>query len=230
LKWFGLSRVWSFEGARLIAVPSATTKRWALALEVIVKPTREHATNNQQTYFVSSQAWQRRPLFRKERWAKLFLETLFHYRKSAYLLHEFVLMPDHFHLLITPKLSLERAVQFIKGGFSYKARKELQSNLEVWQQGFTDHHIRSWADYQNHVGYIFGNPLEKHLVSSPQEYPYSSIQAEFQKDAVPQWLKPHDLNDSDGTAEAVPLQSKDIPAARADILRRLSHRGTNIPK
>jgi len=35
--------------------------------------------------------------------AKLFLEVLLHYRQQGkYLLHEFVLMPDHFHLLITP--------------------------------------------------------------------------------------------------------------------------------
>ncbi|MCI0350014.1 MAG: transposase [Acidobacteriales bacterium] len=177
-----------------------------------MKPAREHATNNQQTYFVSSQTWQRRLLFRKERWAGLFLETLYHYRQSAYPLHEFVLMPDHFHLLITPKLSLERAVQYIKGGFSYRAKHELRSNLEVWQQGFTDHRVRCWADYVNHVRYIHENPLEKRLVTSAQDYRYSSIHAEFEKDAVPQRLKPDDFNTFYGTAEAVPLQSTDSQA------------------
>jgi putative transposase len=34
-------------------------------------------------------------------------------------------MPDHFHLLVTPTETLERALQLIKGGFSYRARKEL---------------------------------------------------------------------------------------------------------
>jgi len=34
-------------------------------------------------------------------------------------------MPDHFHLLITPahEVSLEKAVQLIKGGFSFRAKK-----------------------------------------------------------------------------------------------------------
>jgi len=181
-----------------------------------LKPHREHATHNQQTYFVSSQTWQRRLLFRKERWAKLFLETLYHYRQSAYLLHEFVLMPDHFHLLITPKLSLERAVQYIKGGFSYRAKHELRSNLEVWQQGFTDHRVRCWADYVNHVRYIYDNPLEKGLVTSAQDYPYSSIRAEFEKDAVPQRLKPEPYEVSNGTAEAVPLQNEHPQGRRSD--------------
>jgi hypothetical protein len=56
-----------------------------------MRPTREHATHNQQTYFVSSQTWGRRQLFKNERWAKLFLDTLYHYRGTAFLLHEFVL-------------------------------------------------------------------------------------------------------------------------------------------
>jgi len=33
-------------------------------------------------------------------------------------------MPDHFHLLITPRESLERAMQLIKGGFSFRAKRE----------------------------------------------------------------------------------------------------------
>ena len=52
------------------------------------------------------------------RTAQLFVGVLQHYRlQEKYLLHQFVLMPDHFHLLITPALTLERAMQLIKGGF-----------------------------------------------------------------------------------------------------------------
>ena len=61
------------------------------------------ATGNGQTYFVTSNTAERKPFFRHERWAKLFLETLYGYRPERYLsLHGFVLMPDHFHVLITP--------------------------------------------------------------------------------------------------------------------------------
>lgn len=172
-----------------------------------MKPVREHATHNQQTYFVSSQTWGRRVLFRNERWAKLFIETLYHYRTSAYLLHEFVLMPEHFHVVITPSSSLEKAVQFLKGGFSYRAKKELQSNLEVWQEGFSDHRIRDWDDYQKHAQYIYNNPVKRRLVFSPQEYPYSSIHSGFEKDPVPQRLKPLDLKGLNGTPKGVPLQN-----------------------
>ena len=81
-----------------------------------MKPTRVH---NFGTYFVTAATWERRSLFGSDPWAKLFLKTLYEYRATGkYLLHEFVLMPDHFHLITTPlDVPLERALQFIKGGF-----------------------------------------------------------------------------------------------------------------
>src|SRR5260370_13932938 len=85
----------------------------ALAAEVTVRPNREPATNNRQTYFVSSQAMGRKRLFQVKRWADLFVETLIHYRdEQALQLHCFVLMPDHFHAIITPHDSLEKAMQY----------------------------------------------------------------------------------------------------------------------
>src|SRR5439155_10930581 len=77
-------------------------------------------------YFITASTFQKQSLFQSERMAQLFLEVLLHYRKQGkYLIHEFVLMPNHFHLLITPLETLERALQLIKGGFSHRARKEL---------------------------------------------------------------------------------------------------------
>jgi REP element-mobilizing transposase RayT len=61
--------------------------------------------------------------------AGLLINTLSHYRGAQkYLLHEFVVMPDHIHLMFTPcGITLERAMQFVKGGISYRAKKELGS-------------------------------------------------------------------------------------------------------
>src|SRR2546423_15441147 len=139
-----------------------------------MKPKREHATNNGQTYMVTSTTWNRSGHFRNERWARLLIDTLYHYRGTAYLLHEFVVMPDHIHVLMTPEASLERAVQFIKGGFSFRAKKEIGSNLEVWQKGFSDHRIRDARGYAEHVLYIRHNPVRAHLCVNAAEFPYSS--------------------------------------------------------
>ncbi len=143
-----------------------------------MKPQREHATNNAQTYMVTSSTLERRSLFQAEPWARLVIDTLYHYRGTAYFLHEFVIMPDHFHALITPQTSLEKAVQFIKGGFSYRAKKELGSHMEIWQKGFQDHRIRDAGDYVVHVAYIRNNPVQGALMLRVRgEFQYSSAHA-----------------------------------------------------
>ncbi len=172
-----------------------------------MRPKREHATNYGQTYMVTSETWGRRALFRAEPWARLFVDTLYHYRGSAYLLHEFVVMPDHVHLLVTPLTGLERAVQFIKGGFSYRAKKELGSNLEIWQTGFSDHRIRDAEDYAQHVEYIRQNPVRKRLVEKAEEFAFSSDFFGFELDDIPQGLKPQDSKTSSGAPEGAPLQN-----------------------
>ncbi len=81
-------------------------------------------------------------------------------------------MPDHFHALITPApdVSLEKAMQFIKGGFSFR----LKSKLDVWMRGFNESQIRTMEKFINGVRYIEGNPVLRGLVSEPQAYPFSS--------------------------------------------------------
>ena len=156
---------------------------------------------------ITTETWQRRALFRNESWAKLLVDTLYHYRGSAYLLHEFVIMPEHIHVLITPTTSVEKAVQFIKGGFSYRAKKELCSDMEIWQIGFQDHRIRDATDYDVHVDYIRKNPVRESLCDRAEEYPYSSAHVGFALDEVPQGLKPLALGVAAGAPEGAPLQS-----------------------
>src|SRR5271154_4516619 len=107
------------------------------------------------TYFITTATHNRRRLFQVERNAALLLETIDHYRAS-YLLHAYVVMPDHLHLLITPTdITIERAMQLVKGGFSHR----LASKLPVWQRGFTDHRIRDAEDFTTRQTYIHQNPV-----------------------------------------------------------------------
>lgn len=58
-------------------------------------------------------------LFVSDSFCDVFVRALLRYRDAgAYALHDFVLMPDHFHILLTPARdkTLERVVQYIKGG------------------------------------------------------------------------------------------------------------------
>ena len=145
------------------------------------------------SYFITAATFQKHSLFQSARMAGLFLDVLFYYRsQQKYLLHEFVVMPDHFHLLITPTMTLERALQLIKGGFSFRAKKELGFGGEIWEKSFYDRRVRDWEEYCAFRRYIHLNPVKKGLTVMPAEYLYSSARSGMVLDAAPQRLKPSD--------------------------------------
>ena len=136
------------------------------------------------TYFVTFITWQRRRLFVIEPYVRLFLKTLYSYRRQGrFQLHAFVLMPEHVHLLPTPTsdVTLERAIQLIKRGYSRVFGLEFRAQ-EVWQRGFTDHRIRDAEDFARHREYIHQNPVKRGLVASTTEYRYSSAYPGFKLD------------------------------------------------
>lgn len=133
-----------------------------------------------------------RALFQSSQIARLFLRVLYDYRaKGKYALHEFVLMPTHFHLLVTPAedSTLERTMQLIKGGFSYFLGKELGGNRAVWQRGYVDHRVRDRADYMNHRVYIHQNPVKARFCEVAEQYPYNSAAVGFELDPPPDDLR-----------------------------------------
>ena len=139
------------------------------------------------TYFVNFTTFQRRRLFVVENYTRLFLKTLYGYRRQGkFALHAFVVMPDHVHLLITPahEVTIERAVQLIKGGYSHAVGVET-SRREIWQKGFTDHRIRDANDFAGHRLYIHKNPVVARLVANECEYRYCSAFPGFRLDP---WL------------------------------------------
>ncbi len=84
-------------------------------------------------------------------------------------------MPDHFHVIITPKdIPLERAVQYIKGGFSHRYNAEKKLKLQIWQRGYTDHRIRDANDFEARKRYIEQNPVVRGIAESVSSFPYSS--------------------------------------------------------
>src|ERR1700677_151586 len=144
------------------------------------------------TFFVSSTTDGRRALLQSDRMAQLLVDVLAeNRRKGRFLLHEFVIMPNHFHLLLTPAadIPLEKAVQFIKGGFSFRAKREFQFPFEIWQESFVNHRIRDAEDYKHHRTYIWENPVRAGLCERPELFAWSSTSLATELDAPPPGLK-----------------------------------------
>jgi putative transposase len=131
------------------------------------------APQETRTYLVTAVTAQRRSLFQVTATAELLERTLLDYHgQGKFLLHAFVIMPDHFHALITPApdVSLEKAMQFIKGGFSFR----LKSKLDVWMRSFNESQISTEEKFMSCVRYVEENPVRKGLVAAAGEYAFSS--------------------------------------------------------
>jgi putative transposase len=131
------------------------------------------APQETRTYFLTAVTAQRRRLFQVTANAALLQQTILDYRcQGRFLLHAFVIMPDHFHALLTPApgVSLEKAMQFIKGGFSFR----LKSKLDVWVRSFNESQIMSAEKFVSCVRYIEENPVRRGLASTPEAFQFSS--------------------------------------------------------
>jgi putative transposase len=170
----------------------------ALAPEAMSRPT--HRIKQPGAYFINSETWQRHPIFQKELNANVLIEMLLEYRQQgAYRLHDFVVMPDHMHLILTPgpQTSLEKAMQLIKGGSSHRIGKESGGGIPVWQPGFRDHWIRSMEDYLRCRAYIHENPVKAGMAEKPEAYLFSSANGKFDLDPYPSGAKAPDKNAAD---------------------------------
>jgi putative transposase len=146
------------------------------------------------TYFITASACDKSHLLQSDRVASLLVEVLYHYHEhEKYLLHEFVVMPNHFHLLITPAESLERSLQLIKGGFSFRAKRELKFEGKIWQSSYYDRRVRDSSEYEKIKRYIRQNPVRARLVENAEDYPFSSANLRWSLDEAPQRLKPLEI-------------------------------------
>jgi putative transposase len=117
---------------------------------------------------------------------------------------DFVIMPDHFHLLIKldGSMSIEKAMQLIKGRFSYRLKRETGYAGEVWQHGFSEVRVGDERSRPQYRRYIAENPLKAGLCEAPEEYPYCF--SYLAKKKSEQRLKPSSFSDGCGTPKTVP--------------------------
>ena len=118
---------------------------------------------------------------------------MFRYRDEGKLLvHAFVVMPNHVHLLLSvPEgLILERVMQFVKGGFSRKAGIQFGIQPPIWQKSFVDRRVRDAAECARFADYIHQNPVKAALVETAARYQYSSLNPTYWMNELPQRLNP----------------------------------------
>jgi putative transposase len=137
-------------------------------------------------FFVTTGTAGGRSLFQTDRMAGLFIDVLRSYMRSRkFTVHDFVVMPDHVHILMTlpGDLSVEKAMQLIKGGFSFRAGRELGFRGEIWQRGLSDVVVADAQSEERHRAYINQNPVKAGFATTADEFPFGSAFLKKQKRA-----------------------------------------------
>ena len=135
-------------------------------------------------------------LLQSERNASLLIDVLRSLvSERAFKLHDFVIMPDHLHSLLTVdgQTTIEKAMQLVKGRFSFRLSKEYRFTGDVWQRGFSEVQVLGRGSFERHRTYIAENPVKAGLVASPNQYPFSYGFLVNLKSL--QGLKPNQVND-----------------------------------
>jgi putative transposase len=130
---------------------------------------------------------QRKRLFQVTANAELFMETVQENRtKGRFELYAFVVMPDHVHLLLTPAaaVSLEKAAQYVKGGFSFR----LKSGMDVWERGYDSRRITDAEHFDVCRRYVEENPVRARMVASARGYRFGSSGRIDLVDPRPSWF------------------------------------------
>src|SRR5262245_14155737 len=143
--------------------------------------------------FVNASCEHRLPLLGNPAIRDLFVRCLCGaHKRFGFELFAWVVMPKHFHLLARPRDEepLARALKSIKLAVAERViarwreidapilRKILNpdSTPRFWLKGGGfDRNVRSKAEFVREVHYIHHNPVERKLVTSPEQWRWSSV-------------------------------------------------------
>jgi REP element-mobilizing transposase RayT len=94
---------------------------------------------------------------------------------TQYELGAYVVMPNHVHNLLLPKISPSRLMQSLKGVTARDANRILGRTGETfWQAESYDHWVRDEKEWRRIAAYIEDNPVKAGLVSLAEDYKWSS--------------------------------------------------------
>ena len=88
------------------------------------------------------------------------VEALHYYDGTEYVLHAFVIMPNHVHLLLSPlgKLPINTIIGQVKSYSGHKIKKQLNCKDNIWQSNMFDRIVRNGDDFEKIMKYIEENP------------------------------------------------------------------------
>lgn len=100
-----------------------------------------------------------------------------------YWLLAFVVMPDHIHLVMKPRLkAIDSCVGSLKGASAREVNRMEGLIGSIWQPGYIARPIESSAVLSREIEYLENNPVRAGLAYSPTEYRFSSAAISYALD------------------------------------------------
>jgi putative transposase len=158
---------------------------------------------------------------------EVFLELLRRaVRRHPVEVHGYVLMSNHFHLLVTPRSAdgLPRFMKEVDGSYVYYFNREHHRIGTLWNGRYRGIPIDNVAYLLTCIRYIEQNPVRARMVRVPDAYRWSSYAAHaFGR--WPEWLTAHRVYEDLGTTPQVrqvayrQLCSTPLPNDHLSLLR-----------
>ena len=117
--------------------------------------------------------------------------------KYEYAIEAIVILPEHLHMIIRPKIATEysKIIRHIKRSFVYGLDEEIKAQAKaeishakyyrghagIWQERFYEHTIRDEKDWLEKMEYIKNNPIKHGYVEDLCDWEYSSF---VKKDSI----------------------------------------------
>lgn len=115
-------------------------------------------------------------------------------REYELLVHAYVLMPNHVHILATPKneLSVARTMQSVGRRYAQLFNQNHQRTGTIWEGRFKSCLMEPESFFLVIQKFIETNPVRVGLVQKPEDWPWSSYSHHIGAETV-SWLSDHSL-------------------------------------
>jgi putative transposase len=148
------------------------------------------------TQFVTALTFHRKRLFHNELYGDLLTDVLMRWRQqSSVALHDYVIMPDHLHVLFTVANGSQRAAAIadLQAAFAEELSSQFGYNGEIWDNDIRVREVTDASDAADCVRLIHSNPVRVGFCSTPAEYRMSSKASYWVLDPVPEHLRERQL-------------------------------------
>lgn len=103
-------------------------------------------------------------------------ESLLFFDEDRYILHAWVIMPNHVHVQCTviENYDLGEIIHSWKSYIAHKVNRLLEREGSLWGEGYFDRYMRNHEHFVKTVQYIESNPVRAGLCEKPDRWRWSS--------------------------------------------------------